>query len=64
MNNQNHCENCQHNINKIDYSYIQNIDLQNQLENEHQRIRTVDAILIKMKSIIHEMDDIKNFWKK
>ena len=59
MNNQNHCENCQYNINKLDYLYILNIDLQNQLENERHRIRTVDSILVEMKTIIQEMEDIK-----
>ena len=55
----NHCENCQYNINKVDFLYINNIDLQNQLENECHRIRTVDSIIVKMKTIIQEMEDIK-----
>ena len=62
MNNQNHCENCQYNMNKVDYLYIQNIDLQNQLENERHRIRTVDSILVKMKTIIQEIEDIKSLF--
>ena len=59
MNNQNHCKNCQYNINKLDYLCIQNIDLQNQLENERHRIRTVDSIIVQMKTIIQEIEDIK-----
>jgi hypothetical protein len=62
MNNQNHCENCQYNINKLDYLYILNLDLQNQLENERHRIRTVDSILVKMKTIIQEIEDIKSLF--
>ena len=62
MNNQNHCENCQYNINKVDYLYILNLDLQNQLENERHRIRTVDSILVKMKTIIQEIEDIKSLF--
>ena len=57
MNNQNHCQDCQYNINKINY-------LENQLKHEHYRIRTVDTIIVKMKSIINEMDDIKGFFLK
>ena len=53
MNNQNHCHDCQYSMNKINY-------LQNQLEQEHFRIKTVDKILVKMKSIITEMEDIKS----
>jgi len=55
----NHCENCQYNINKLDYLYINNIDLQNQLVNVHHRIRTVDSIIVQMKTIIQEIEDIK-----
>ena len=62
MNSQNHCHNCQYNLNKIDGLYIRNIDLQNQLDHERFRIKTVDKILVKMKSIITEMDDIKSFF--
>ena len=62
MNNQNHCENCQYNINKLDYLYINNIDLQNQLVNVHHRIRTVDSIIVKMKTIIQEIEDIKSLF--
>ena len=62
MNNQNHCKNCQYNMNKVDYLYIQNIDLQSQLDNERHRIRTVHSIIVKMKSIIQEIDDIKGLF--
>ena len=55
MNNQNHCCNCQYSMNKINY-------LENQLKQEHHRIKTVDALLVKMKSIIIEMDDIKTYF--
>ena len=59
MNNQNHCDNCQYNMNKVDFLYINNIILQNQLENQRHRIRNVDSIIVKMKSIIQEIEDIK-----
>ena len=59
MNNQNHCENCQY---KVDYLYILNLDLQNQLENERHRIKIVDSVLIKIKTIIQEMDEIKSLF--
>ena len=55
----NHCENCQYNMNKVDFLYINNIDLQNQLVNVHHRIRIVDSIIVKMKTIIQEIEDIK-----
>ena len=58
----NHCENCQYNINKVDYLYILNLDLQNQLENERHRIRIVDSVLVKIKTIIQEMDEIKSLF--
>ena len=62
MNNQNQCHNCQYNMNKIDHLYIRNIDLQNQLEHERFRIKTVDTILVEMKLIITETEDIKSFF--
>ena len=57
MNNQNYCQDFQYNINKKNY-------LQNQLKHEHYRIKTVDTIIVKMKSIINEMDDIKSYFLK